>query len=192
MQTIKCIVVGDGTVGKTCLVHSYTTNNFPSDYVPTVFEGTVINRTVGGDLYTIELFDTAGQGDYDILRPLSYPGTDVFLVCCSVVSPTSVENVRGKWIPEITHHRPNTPYLLVGTQTDLRDDAQTKEELAQKTQTPLTQEAGEELAEELRAVKYVECSAFTGTGVTEVFDEAFRAVLEPPAEAPKKEKCLIS
>lgn len=37
-----------------------------------------------------------GQEDYDRLRPLSYPQTDVFLVCFSVVSPSSFENVKEK------------------------------------------------------------------------------------------------
>ena len=50
------------------------------------------------------------------LRPLSYPQTDVFLVCFSTVSPSSFENVKEKWVPEITHHCPKTPFLLVGTQ----------------------------------------------------------------------------
>lgn len=54
-----------------------------------------------------------GQEDYDRLRPLSYPQTDVFLVCFSVVSPSSYENVREKWVPEITHHCAKTPFLLV-------------------------------------------------------------------------------
>ncbi|VDP22878.1 unnamed protein product [Onchocerca flexuosa] len=90
MQTIKCVVVGDGAVGKTCLLISYTTNKFPSEYVPTV---TVM---IGGEPYTLGLFDTAGQEDYDRLRPLSYPQTDVFLVCFSVVAPSSFENVKEK------------------------------------------------------------------------------------------------
>ena len=51
---------------------------------------------IGGDPYTLGLFDTAGQEDYDRLRPLSYPQTDVFLVCFSVVSPSSFENVKEK------------------------------------------------------------------------------------------------
>ena len=86
---------------------------------------------IGGEPYTLGLFDTAGQEDYDRLRPLSYPQTDVFLVCFSVVSPSSFENVKEKWVPEITHHCQKTPFLLVGTQIDLRDDAATTEKLGQ-------------------------------------------------------------
>ena len=111
------------------------------------------------------LCDTAGQEDYDRLRPLSYPQTDVFLVCYSVVSPSSFENVKEKWVHEITHHCPRTPFLLVGTKIDLRDDAATIDKLAKNKQKPLSLEAGEKLAKELRAVKYVECSALTQVSV---------------------------
>ncbi|VDP75303.1 unnamed protein product [Schistosoma curassoni] len=67
------------------------------------------------------LWDTAGQEDYDRLRPLSYPQTDVFLVCFSLVSRTSFENVRSKWHPEISAYVPRAPIILVGTKRDLRD-----------------------------------------------------------------------
>ena len=117
MQTIKCVVVGDGAVGKTCLLISYTTNKFPSEYVPTVFDNYAVTVMIGGEPYTLGLFDTAGQEDYDRLRPLSYPQTDVFLVCFSVVNPSSYENVKEKWVPEILHHCQKTPFLLVGTQS---------------------------------------------------------------------------
>ena len=94
---------------------SYTTNKFPSEYVPTVFDNYAVTVMIGEDPYTLGLFDTAGQEDYDRLRPLSYPQTDVFLVCFSVTSPSSYENVREKWLPEVRHHCPGVPCLIVGT-----------------------------------------------------------------------------
>ena len=61
-----------------------------------VFDNYAVTVMIGGEPYTLGLFDTAGQEDYDRLRPLSYPQTDVFLVCFSVVSPSSFENVKEK------------------------------------------------------------------------------------------------
>lgn len=121
-----------------------------------------------------------GQEDYDRLRPLSYPQTDVFLVCFSVTSPASFENVKEKWFPEVHHHCPGVPCLIVGTQIDLRDDAQVIEKLARQKQRPVTNEQGERLARELGAVKYVECSALTQKGLKNVFDEV-RGSLAFPA-----------
>ncbi|KAG4108793.1 hypothetical protein H8356DRAFT_1618050 [Neocallimastix lanati (nom. inval.)] len=190
MQTIKCVVVGDGAVGKTCLLISYTTNNFPEDYVPTVFDNYAVTVMIGEEPYTLGLFDTAGQEDYDRLRPLSYPQTDVFLVCFSVVNPSSFENIKEKWIPEIRHHCPTVPCLIVGTQIDLRDNAAEKEKLSKRKQKPIEFEQGEKLAKEMNAVKYVECSARNSEGLKNVFDEAIIAALEPPATK-KQRKCLL-
>ena len=126
---------------------------------------------IGDEPYTLGLFDTAGQEDYDRLRPLSYPQTDVFLVCFSVTSPASFENVREKWFPEVHHHCPGVPCLIVGTQTDLREDAQVREKLAKQKMQPVRKEDGERMAKELGAVKYVECSALTQFKLKDVFDE---------------------
>ncbi|KAF7305197.1 hypothetical protein MKEN_01234900 [Mycena kentingensis (nom. inval.)] len=192
MQTIKCVVVGDGAVGKTCLLISYTTNKFPSEYVPTVFDNYAVTVMIGEDPYTLGLFDTAGQEDYDRLRPLSYPQTDVFLVCFSVTSPASFENVKEKWFPEVHHHCPGVPCLIVGTQVDLRDDSQVIEKLARQKQRPVNGEQGDRLARELGAVKYVECSALTQKGLKNVFDEAIVAALEPPVvKGGKKKLCVV-
>lgn len=117
-----------------------------------------------------------GQEDYDRLRPLSYPQTDVFLVCFSVTSPASFENVKEKWFPEVFHHCPGVPCLIVGTQIDLREDDSVRAKLQRQKQQPITEDQGRQLAKELGAVKYVECSALTQRGLKNVFDEVRSAV----------------
>lgn len=190
MQTIKCVVVGDGAVGKTCLLISYTTNKFPEEYVPTVFDNYAVTVMVDGEPFTLGLFDTAGQEDYDRLRPLSYPQTDVFLVCFSVVAPSSFENVKEKWVPEITHHCPNTPFLIVGTQVDLRGDAATLAKLTKARQAPITQAQGKALCQSLKGAQYEECSALTQENLKDVFDHAICAALSPPV-TDKKRGCVL-
>ena len=186
MQNIKCVVVGDGAVGKTCLLISYTTNAFPGEYIPTVFDNYSANVMVDGKPIQLGLWDTAGQEDYDRLRPLSYPQTDVFLVCYSIISRSSYENVRTKWIPEIKHHVPDAPFLLVGTKMDLRND----EEVLKKVGQVMQKSDGDALAKEVGARSYVECSALTQDGLKNVFDEAIRCALNKEAKG-KKKACQI-
>ena len=174
---IKLVVIGDGAVGKTCLLISYANNRFPEDYIPTVFDNYVVNLTAGEQNIELGLWDTAGQEEYDRLRPLSYANANVFLVCFSVVNPVSYENVLAKWIPEVSHFCPNVPQILVGTKLDLRDDPVIRDKLSNQNQTPITTEQGNELARKIKAIKYMECSAKTSQGLKAVFDEAVKAVL---------------
>uniref|UniRef100_A0A3P9Q677 small monomeric GTPase n=1 Tax=Poecilia reticulata TaxID=8081 RepID=A0A3P9Q677_POERE len=192
-NSIKCVVVGDGAVGKTCLLISYTTNAFPGEYIPTVFDNYSASMLLDGKPVSLGLWDTAGQEDYDRLRPLSYPQTDVFLVCFSVVSPASYENVRTKWSVELKHHCPNTPMILVGTKSDLRDDKDMIEKLKEKDLCPVTYPEGLALTKEIGAMKYLECSALTQRGLKTVFDEAVRVVMcsvTAPNQKVKK-KCAV-
>lgn len=129
---------------------------------------------VDGRPISLGLWDTAGQEDYDRLRPLSYPQTDVFLICFSIVSPPSFDNVKAKWYPEIEHHAPGVPIILVGTKLDLRDDKATAEALRAKKMEPVSYEQALAVAKEIRAHKYLECSALTQRNLKSVFDEAIR------------------
>ncbi|KAK1905280.1 Rho-related GTP-binding protein RhoQ [Dissostichus eleginoides] len=119
------------------------------------------------------------QEDYDRLRPLSYPMTDVFLICFSVVNPASFQNVREEWVPELQECAPSVPYLLIGTQIDLRDDPKTIAKLNDMKEKPIPTEQGQKLAKEIGACCYVECSALTQKGLKTVFDEAIIAILTP-------------
>ena len=179
MQNIKCVVVGDGAVGKTCLLFSYTTNAFPGEFIPTIFDMGSQNVMVDGKPISLGLWDTAGQEDFDRLRPLSYPQTDVFLICFSVISKASKDNVKAKWHPEINNHCPGTPVVLVGTKADLRDDPQTQKQLSEKNMKMVSADGAEQLRADINAVTYVECSALTQDGLKNVFDEAIRAALSP-------------
>ncbi|KAL7004789.1 Rho GTPase protein rac1 [Cystobasidiomycetes sp. EMM_F5] len=106
---------------------------------------------VDGKPINLGLWDTAGQEDYDRLRPLSYPQTDVFLICFSLVSPPSFENVKTKWYPEIQHHAPSTPIILVGTKLDLRGNEETVMKLAERRMEPISYEQAMVIKKEINA-----------------------------------------
>ena len=185
----KLVIVGDGACGKTCLLTVFAKGEFPTVYVPTIFESFVADIQVNSKQVELALWDTAGQEEYDRLRPLSYPDTDVILVCFSIDNPVSFENISEKWTPEVQHFCPNAPIILVGNKKDLRNDDTTKQELAKTKEEPVKAEEGRSMAERINAFAYMECSAKTKEGVREVFETATRAALQ--AKKKKKSRCLI-
>ncbi|XP_046781954.1 transforming protein RhoA isoform X1 [Gallus gallus] len=186
----KLVIVGDGACGKTCLLIVFSKDQFPEVYVPTVFENYVADIEVDGKQVELALWDTAGQEDYDRLRPLSYPDTDVILMCFSIDSPDSLENIPEKWTPEVKHFCPNVPIILVGNKKDLRNDEHTRRELAKMKQEPVKPEEGRDMANRIGAFGYMECSAKTKDGVREVFEMATRAALQA-RRGKKKSGCLL-
>ncbi|CAN4078855.1 unnamed protein product [Withania somnifera] len=190
---IKCVTVGDGAVGKTCMLISYTSNTFPTDYVPTVFDNFSANVVVDGSTVNLGLWDTAGQEDYNRLRPLSYRGADVFLLAFSLISKASYENIYKKWIPELRHYAPTIQIVLVGTKLDLREDKQYLSD--HPGATPISTAQGEELKKMIGAVAYIECSSKTQQNVKAVFDTAIKVALRLPKvkKRPPKQRrlCVI-
>ncbi|GJM94920.1 hypothetical protein PR202_ga11606 [Eleusine coracana subsp. coracana] len=153
---IKCVTVGDGAVGKTCMLICYTCNKFPTDYIPTVFDNFSANVSVDGRIVNLGLWDTAGQEDYSRLRPLSYRGADVFILSFSLVSRASYENVLKK----------------ISAKTDLI-----------LLTIPLVRSSllnRERSSGSIGAVAYIECSSKTQRNIKAVFDTAIKVVLQPP------------
>ncbi|KAJ7823803.1 small GTPase-binding protein [Mycena olivaceomarginata] len=150
----KLVIVGDGACGKTSLLILFTEGTFSEAYVPTVFENTVTDVHVDGRDVELSLWDTAGQEDYDRLRPLSRD---------------SFENIEEKWAPEVMHHcGRKLPTILVGCKTDLR--ATLRGAVTRQEGMAVQQRIGASAAQ-------MECSSRTGEGVKGVFQQATREVL---------------
>jgi len=179
---VKLVVVGDGAVGKTSLLISYATNNFPTDYVPTVFENYTAKKKRGEEHILLHLWDTAGQEEYDRLRPLSYPGADVVLLCFSTVSQASYDAIRDRWAPEVNHYLPEVPHILIGTKIDLRE-AKHPDPNSGKFE-PVTPEAGQTMAKQIKSKKYLEVSSKTREGLEDAFGQAISLVLEMRGHTP--------
>ncbi|MCJ1301103.1 Rho GTPase [Hypocenomyce scalaris] len=175
----KFVVVGDGGCGKTCLLISYSQGYFPEKYVPTVFENYITHTThqPTGKIVELALWDTAGQEEYDRLRPLSYPETDLLFVCFAIDCPNSLENVMDKWYPEVLHFCPTTPLILVGLKCDLRTKRTCIDLLKTQGLTPVTPEQGQAVAQRMGAI-YVECSSKESKGVDEVFELAVNTAIK--------------
>ncbi|XP_075430188.1 transforming protein RhoA-like [Ascaphus truei] len=164
----RLVIVGDGACGKTCLLIVFSKDEFPESYIPTLFEYYVADIEVDGKRVELILWDPPGQGDYDRLRTLSYPDTNVILMCFSIDNPDSLGNILEKWIPEVKRFHPNVPIILVGNKKDLRNDEQ----------DPVKPEEGRDMANRIGAFGYMECSAKMKDGVREVFEMAARAALQ--------------
>lgn len=171
---MKIVVVGDGGCGKTCLLVSYTQLKFPEIYVPTVFENYVANVvSPQNKLIELALWDTAGQEEYDRLRPLSYPDVDVLLICFALDNIISLQNVKDIWFPEVHHFCPGIPILLVGTKSDLSNT--------------IDPDLAIQLATEINAAGYIQCSAKTMFNVKSVFNFAIN-IFNEKLEALDKQK----
>ncbi|KAG1047361.1 hypothetical protein G6F46_009755 [Rhizopus delemar] len=187
----KLVVVGDGGCGKTSLLVVYQKKAFPAKYVPTVFENYIANvQLETGKMVELALWDTAGQEDYDRLRPLSYPETDVILICFAINLRTSFTNVQDRWLPEVTHFCENVPKLLVGTKLDYRQNQEEIKRLGSVGQRLITEEEGRQLAKEIGA-SYYECSAMQNINVDLVIEAATRAAVAGSMKKLHKRFCKI-
>jgi len=204
----KLVIVGDGTCGKTSLLSVFALGYFPKHYNPTVFETHVTDVKIDDITVNLALWDTAGQEEFERLRPLSYSKSNVILIAFAIDAPDTLDNVTSKWIGEVSRECPDTPVILVGLKKDLRQPrhAMTEPMLGianpaarasdssldiPKAPKPVSvsedegnglngfvgREQAEKVAKEIGARRYLECSALTGEGVDDVFENATRAAL---------------
>lgn len=169
MKHVKCVIIGDGAVGKTSMLASYVNNIFSEKYVPTVFENFDTSTICDDTPVLLSLWDTGGKADYDYLRPISYHNTDVFIICYSIANPESLENIRTKWVPEIINYSRDVPFIIVGTQSDLKND-----QMELENHNHVSKKKVSKIANTLGAAAVMECSAKTQDNLSNVFDEVIR------------------
>lgn len=181
----KLVIIGDGACGKTSLLYVFTLGKFPQEYHPTVFENYVTDCRVDGIKVTLGLWDTAGQEEYERLRPFSYSKADIIVIGFAVNDPESLDNARSKWAEEALRYCPNAPIILVGLKKDLRShsDEASHEEMTSPAEI-------QQVARAIGAKKYIECSSLTGEGVDDVFEAATRTSLLVNSE-PGSRCCVI-
>ncbi|KAI1816140.1 putative RHO3 protein [Poronia punctata] len=192
----KLVLLGDGASGKTSLLNVFTRGYFPTVYEPTVFENYVHDIFVDNVHIELSLWDTAGQEEFDRLRSLSYDNTDVVVLCFSVDSKDSLENVESKWIGEIQENCPGVKLVLVALKCDLRENNEEDEDATaegnQREKKPMIDyNQGLDVARRIKAMRYLECSAMRNRGVNEAFTEAARVALSVKPSGEQESKCVV-
>ncbi|CAF2971369.1 unnamed protein product [Rotaria sp. Silwood2] len=175
---ITCVIIGDSSVGKSSLVVSYTTNDFPTQYVPTAFDNYSVDVSVGTRLVHFDICDTGGKEQFSPLHGLCIPYSDVILLCFSVVNPQSFQNAITYWLSRARRSNSKIPIILVGTQMDLRSDLQTLLTLDQQKLKPVTEKEARARAQQMHACTYIECSSLTEKNLKTVFDTAVLTAIE--------------
>lgn len=150
MEQIKIVIVGDGSVGKTCLVSAYKDGSFEADHNRTILDAFDAKVKIDNHEYQLSIIDTAGQHDFDRLRLISYPGTDIIIFCYDIANRESFEHIKSEWVVEVNKNCPTAKKFLVANKTDLRDNP----DLAQNG-TLLDSKEGIKLQKEINASQYM-------------------------------------
>ncbi|KAL9655682.1 hypothetical protein ABK040_002341 [Willaertia magna] len=184
----KVVIIGNGAVGKTSFIYRLFRDSFDEYFFQYGFDNPCYYFK--DRVTTANLWDTAGQDEYDRLRPLSYPDTDLFIICYSIDTVDSFKNVLNKWVLEIHNYTENPNYILVGCKTDLRNDKYTLQTCFYKNKEKLlSEDEGIKLAKKIKAVTYLECSSKTGDGfviLRDRFEKLLTTVLTEPYTNEKK------
>ncbi|CAF1258083.1 unnamed protein product, partial [Didymodactylos carnosus] len=175
---ITCVIIDDSQIGKSSLVVSYTTNDFPSTYIPTAFDNYSVDISVGNRLVHFDTCDTGGKEPFSSLHDLCIPYSAIILLCFSVVQPQSFQNAITYWLSRARRSNSKTSVILVGTQSDLVHDLKTLLKLDQLKQKPITEKEARGRAQQMDATTYMECSALTQKNLKTIFDTAVLAAID--------------
>eukprot|EP01095_Lingulamoeba_sp_RSL-Kostka_P010284 TRINITY_DN3674_c0_g1_i1.p1 TRINITY_DN3674_c0_g1~~TRINITY_DN3674_c0_g1_i1.p1 ORF type:complete len:184 (-),score=52.10 TRINITY_DN3674_c0_g1_i1:17-568(-) len=180
----KCVIIGDKNSGKTeLLINLFTIET--GNNTPTVMDNYVFKETVNEKNVELSIFDTASSKEYDTLRPLCYPGTDIFIICFSLSSITTFKNIETKWLPELQQHSQNVPIILVGINKEDDSDSEDDDIIVSKKEAV-------KLAKKIKT-KYLECSLSNDEEIKNIFKQSINVILSNNKNKNNKNNnCTIS
>lgn len=164
LETISCVIVGDGNVGKSSLIESYKNRKFITTYSPTIFDCSITSCMIDGQAYNVSFWDTAGQHDIERFKPIIYTQADIFILVFSIDSQTSFLNMQTKWEPGIREIAPTKPVVVVGSKLDLRPE----------DKAVVMQQEGRDAARRMGAVQYFECSALSQENLVDTMEKCLK------------------
>lgn len=175
------VVVGDSKVGKTCLIQTYGTGEFPEDYEITVGHSFTHNLRLNKERIEVNIHDTGGSREHAGVRHMLYNKADVFIICFSLIDRKTFQHVEQFWLNELRRLRGDIAFVMVGCQSDMRQGINPYH--VQKNE-------GMQLARDL-GCHYYECSSVTQRNVKEVFDKAVMIAMDLEPRAMKEDSgCL--
>lgn len=172
MKSVKVVVVGDGAVGKTCMMIRYTSNCYDPVYVPTVLDVVTHQCFIGNDTYSLQLYDTAGQEEMVHLRKLAYTNATLIMMCFALDSQESLANLEAKWAPEVQTCCPGGKVFVVGTKSDL--------------EKKVDQGEIDRICEEIHAIGYMEVSAAEDSNISNAFTQAVTLAIQKEGKQSKR------
>lgn len=180
----KVIIVGDGSIGKSCFLKRLTKDKYSKKYKPTIFEGhSPITLKETGNEMKVVFWDSSGQIDMKRIRKLTYSDTDLFVIAFDITSEVSFHNVRNIWIKEIQAYfslNSSCPIILVGLKSDLKDSkCMTNENQIKK------------LIKDINAISYVECSAKTNENCSQFIKTLTKTLVKEKKKRKMKNKALF-
>jgi len=177
---VKMVIVGDGSIGKTCLLAAIKDPDLvmSDEYAASMVDNTVEQWPLDGKIQDIDVWDTAGQEQFEMLRKMAYPASNVVVLGFCMTDKDSLQNILhgdGAWTKEITNNiGPYDSWVLVGTKSDLWDEW--KDDDAKKAKC-VTMEDCYKVAEELKAKSFLATSAKTHTNMAELQTAILRAAI---------------
>jgi hypothetical protein len=187
MKRIKCVAVGGEDKDRVELLFAYIRGESPTTarFIPSIFENH--NKIIEDHHILVQLWDGP---ENDPLDALSLSNVDVFVICFSLVLPSSLKEIQNGLVSRIKKYSPAAPYVLVGLNSDLRDSFERcAEEYRSKGWEPVSTASGEDLKTAIGARAYIECSATLYSNVNQVFETAVKVA---QAKSEKKKDCQIA